>query len=189
MEYEEVPFLLARHAPLEELGCIVTTLPRPWLQAFDMVSAFRFPHDIQIELIHEGEYVRVESAGGSKSRTHIDVAEVYSIQLNVKKTSFMTSLKELRAVFDLAVQISSMANMYYNSSCDEGPLVIQVPSQNGVSLELTCSTLPPESASVDDDDENLQTTKKIVSEDEFVAESAAEGSDIEIPATPTLDYP
>jgi hypothetical protein len=189
MEYEEVPFLLARHVPLEKFGCIVTTLPRPWLQAFDMISAFRFPHDIQIELVHEGEYVRVESTGGSKSRTHIDVAEIYSIQMqDIKKASFMTSLKELRAVFDLAVQICSMVNMYYNSSCDEGPLVIHVPSPSGVSLELTCSTLPPETVSVYDE-EDPQTTKKVVSEDEFVAESANDGSDIEIPATPPLDYP
>lgn len=195
LEFEECKFLTARCPSLneQELTTIVT-LPKPWLMAFDLISAIRSPSDLQLT-IEADRGVIVESSGSTRSKTLVELKDLYSlsIQETSQVVSFVTSYKEIRAAFELAGHLNTMVKFYYDASDDSertnSPLVVQVPSLSGHELLLITSTLPPEDSSANcregNPSEDRQPKRPCTDPYGF---SDGDIDSLEIPGTPPLDY-
>lgn len=198
-----------RPAP-QTLACQITSLPKPWIGAFDMVTSLRPSHsihDVRLDLIR-GKGIVVRTVGNACSRTFINELELYSMSLADgypdNTLTLMISFKEFKAAFELSLQLTSMVNIFFDKRenadprADPGPLILQIPSVTGIETEMIISALIP-----DPSEEPSQTGPAItnvdastpphldheepdhVSESDFSAfETEDEADETQIPPTP-----
>lgn len=212
--FEQVQYLVPRIPDLAALSCQIVSLPKPWLTAFEMLTALRTANsiqDIRFDVIPK-KGVLVRTLGHSCSRTLIEEVELFSLSAtNVKRDdemlSFMVNFKDFGAAFELAVSLASMVNIYFDkrssvtSDEDPGPVILQVPSVSGIIAEFVISAILPEpedtgSMALAEESTVLSGTsakrksRELESDEDRVPESdlsplEADGEDIfEIPGTP-----
>lgn len=157
LNFEQVTFLVPRKPELSEFACHIVSLPKPWLTAFDMITALRPASsilDIRLDIISKTG-VMLKTMGNACSRTLIEEVELYSSSVSRlpqgnEMISIMTDFKEFSLAFEMALALQSMVNLYCDTrgpgkqSHDPGPMILQVPSTSGIDAEFIISTLAPE---------------------------------------------
>ncbi len=206
LEFEQVQFLQPRLPEKSLLSFQIVTLPKPWISAFEMLTALRSMasiHDIRIDVVPKTG-VMLRTLGNNCSRTLIQEAELYSCSVkNFGETfpslAFMISFKEFKLAFDLALILSTSLYLYFDtrpattSKADPGPLIIQIPSPNGIETQFVMSTLIP-GESDDLIEESTVMSKSShhengLSDPDHVSESELGSNDeTHIPPTPPFDF-
>lgn len=157
LNFEQVTFMAPRKPELSAFACHIVSLPKPWLMAFDMVTALRPASsilDVHIDVIPKTG-VMVKTIGNACSRTLIEEVELYSsavsrLPAGRDRLSIMIDFKEFSLAFEMALALQSMVNLYCDPRApghhkrDPGPMLLQVPSTSGIDAEFIISTLLPE---------------------------------------------